>query len=126
MMKLVSSLLVVLALIFVVGCKSTETSNVATGAMGDGSSCNPAACGACPSAQKGACPSGKTSDADMGALSEPGSCPSKPGCCPDAAKGCVKPCPEHAVKHPQCDPKNCNPLNCDPKNCGKPAGCPRG
>ena len=120
-MKLVSSLLVVLALIFVVGCKSTETSNVATGAMGDGSSCNPAACGACPSAQKGACPSGKTTDADMGALSEQGSCPSKPGCCPDAARGCVKPCPEHAVKHPQCDPKNC-----DPKNCGKPAGCPRG
>jgi hypothetical protein len=130
-MKVLSSLLAVLALALVMGCQSSERSDVSTSAMSDGASCDPAMCGGCPSADKGGCASSKASEADMGALSDPGgaACPSKPGCCPDAAKGCAKPCPEHASKHPQCDPskcdpKNCDPLNCDPRNCDKPDRCP--
>ncbi|MDY7109247.1 MAG: hypothetical protein SYC29_11490 [Planctomycetota bacterium] len=119
-MKVLTSLLAALALALVIGCQSAERSEISAGAMSDGSGCSAAMCGGCSSAGKEACASEKAPEADMGALSDDGG-------------ACARPCPEHAQKHPECDPRNCDPRNCasencdpakcDPKNCDKPDCC---
>jgi hypothetical protein len=119
-MKVLLSLLAACALALVIGCQSTERGDVSAGAMSDGSGCNPAMCGGCSSASKETCSSSQASDADLGALSDQGG-------------ACARPCPEHAQKHPDCDPRkcdpgkcrseNCDPSKCDPKNCDKPDCC---